>query len=101
MPAHETRWSGLFYNLKVLGPLAWLLVRGRGVGVRRLDRRGCCVKRGHWVRWHCEREAVTRLLGEDAGDGLDRHGDFLRRAAEARGELHPFVVDRQPPRRPT
>ena len=42
-----------------------------------MERRGRCVKRRHGVRRHRKREPVTRLLGEDAGDRGNRHGDFL------------------------
>src|SRR5450432_3100404 len=102
MPARGKRGrSDLFYDLKMLGTLARLLLRACRVDVRRLDRRCGRMKRGHGIRWNRECKAIARFLCEHTGDRGNRDGDLLRRTVEARGELHPIVVDRQTARRAT
>src|SRR5258708_34921900 len=84
----------LFYNLQVLRPAQRLVVGRRR---RRLQRRGRRVERGGRISRHRERESISGFLGEDPRYRASRNRDLLRRAAEARGELHPIVVDREPP----
>ena len=88
-----------FTTCKCLGRSRGLVCRSACVRRRRCNRRGRGSSDAAGSAGTRERKSIARFLGENSRHGVHRHRDFLRRTVEARGELDPIVVDRQPSRR--